>query len=56
VPLSKGTAGLKKGGAVLCHQITTLDRAKLSQKIGTLPPELLAQVESGILAALDIER
>jgi mRNA-degrading endonuclease toxin of MazEF toxin-antitoxin module len=40
---------------VLCHQITTLDRSKLTQRIGALPePDLLA-VEDGIRAAIDLD-
>jgi mRNA-degrading endonuclease toxin of MazEF toxin-antitoxin module len=38
----------------LCHQVTTLDRAKLTQHVGTLSPELLTQIAEGLKAALDI--
>lgn len=56
VCLTAGTAGLTKDCVLLCHQITTLDRAKLVGKIGVLPANLLAQAEQGVLAALDITR
>ena len=36
VLLSQGAAGLSKDSVVLCHQVTTLDRAKLTQRIGEL--------------------
>lgn len=52
--LQKGTGGLKKNSVALCHQITTLDRAKLTQRLGTLPPDVLNQVEDGLKAALDL--
>lgn len=54
VPLAAGTAGLTCDCAALCHQITTLDRAKLTERMGTLPLDLLQQVEKALLAAVDI--
>jgi len=56
VNLTTGTAGLKSDSIAICHQITTLDRVKLDDRIGTLPTDILAQVESALLAALDIRR
>ncbi len=55
VALPAGTAGLNKASVVLCHQITTLDRSKIGRRIGSLPSELLSEVEDGIRAAIDIE-
>src|SRR5450755_2917124 len=37
VELPIAASGLRKTGLAVCHQVTTLDRAKLAQKIGTLP-------------------
>ncbi len=54
VSLPKGAAGLKKDSVALCHQITTLDRAKLTQRLGNLSSDLLNQVEEGIKAAIDL--
>ena len=54
VALPQGAGGLKRACVALCHQVTTLDRAKLSQRIGVLTPDLLQQVESGLKAALDL--
>jgi mRNA interferase MazF len=54
VALPLGAGGLKQVSVALCHQITTLDRAKLSQRIGELTPVQLRQVETGIKAALDL--
>jgi len=56
VALSAGTAGLPGESFVLCHQVTTLDRAKLTDKIGTLPPDVLTLVEKALLSAVDIRR
>lgn len=56
VPLIAGTGGLPGKSSALCHQITTLDRAKLAEKIGALPLDVLKQVEQAVLAALDIRK
>jgi mRNA interferase MazF len=52
--LAQGTGGLLVDCAALCHQITTLDRSKLTQRIGALPRESLLAVEAGVRAALDL--
>ena len=54
VPLPAGAGGLKKGNVALCHQVTTLDRSKLTSLAGILPPELLAQVGDGLRIAQDL--
>jgi mRNA interferase MazF len=56
VVLPAGTANLKSDSSALCHQITTLDRAKLIERIGELSVETLAQIEKALLAAVDIRR
>jgi mRNA-degrading endonuclease toxin of MazEF toxin-antitoxin module len=38
----------------LCHQVTTLDRDKLETRVGVLSAELLAEIEKGLLVAVDI--
>ena len=55
VGVPAGVAGLSKATSAICHQVTTLDRAKLTSRIGTLPIQLLRAVEDGIRAALDLD-
>ena len=54
VEIPGGVAGLPKGSFAVCHQMTTVDRTKLTKRIGPLPPGLLAAVEDGLKAALDL--
>ena len=54
VPLAKGTAGLKHDGVALCHQVTTLDRSKLTKRIGVLPKAAQKALNGGLIAALDL--
>lgn len=48
-------AGLPKTSFAVCHQVTTLDRAKLTKQIEALPPSALTAVEEGLEAALDLD-
>jgi mRNA interferase MazF len=54
VLLPAKSGGLKKTSIAVCHQVTTLDRAKLDKLIGVLSQDLMQQVDSGIKAALDL--
>jgi len=54
IGLAPGAAGLKKASTALCHQVTTLDRAKLVAKAGALTGPELAVVETGLRSALDL--
>ena len=55
IELSSGSAGLPKTSFAVCHQVTTLDRAKLTKRAGSLPPEPLREVEEGLKAAMDLD-
>jgi mRNA interferase MazF len=54
VAFAVGMAGLSRASVALCHQIMTLDRAKLVDLVGALPAEQLARLERGLMAALDL--
>jgi mRNA-degrading endonuclease toxin of MazEF toxin-antitoxin module len=55
IELSGETAGLSKTSFAVCHQVSTLDRAKLTKRIGSLPHESLREVEEGMKAAMDLD-
>jgi mRNA interferase MazF len=55
VPLPAGSARLTRPSVALCHQVTTLDRAKLTERMGVLPADLLAHVDDALRAALDLD-
>jgi len=52
--LAQGTVGLNKESVAICHQVTTLDRSKLTQRIGKLSTAELSQIENGLKAAMDL--
>jgi mRNA-degrading endonuclease toxin of MazEF toxin-antitoxin module len=55
VSLPAGAASLRRPSVALCHQVTTLDRGKLTVRLGVLPADLLAHVDEGLRAALDLD-
>lgn len=55
IEIPAGAGGLSKASFAVCHQVTTLDRAKLTKKVGSLPGEVLEEVELGLRAALDLD-
>ena len=55
VLLAQGTAGLAKESVALCHQVTTIYRSKLTQRISELNSTELNQVEQGLKAAMDLQ-
>ena len=55
VELPAGSAGLPKASFAVCHQVTTLDRAKLTRKAGALPAGILREVEAALKAAMDMD-
>jgi mRNA interferase MazF len=55
VEVPGGAAGLPKTSTAVCHQVTTLDRVKLTKMAGSLPPNLLREVDEALKAALDLD-
>jgi mRNA interferase MazF len=55
VRLAGAAAGLPKASFAVCHQVTTLDRTKLTRRAGTLPVESLREVEAALKAAMDLD-
>jgi mRNA interferase MazF len=55
VEIPAGVAGLSKPSVAICHQVTTLDRAKLTKRMGILTPDLLERLAEALKAALDLD-
>ena len=55
VALPKGAGGLTQNSVAICHQVATLDRAKLKRKLGSLTSNELTRVEVGVKASLDLD-
>ena len=55
VAVARGTAGLAQDSLILCHQVTTLDRSKLTALIGVLPPGELARLDQALKLALELD-
>lgn len=55
VEIPAGAGGLPKTSFAVCHQVTTLDRGKLTNRIGTLPGGILEDLAAGLKAAMDLD-
>ena len=56
VALGAGEGGLLEDSVALCHQVTTLDRGKLAERLGRLSEEAIRSVDAGLTIALDLNR
>ena len=54
VPLPQEQTSLPQESFALCHQVTTLDRAKLEPPIGRLGEDVLRQLGRGVVVASDL--
>lgn len=54
VPIPPGTGNLSKESFAICHQVTTLDRAKFEKQIGNLSSQIMNEIEEGLKAAMDL--
>ncbi len=51
----RGTGGTSKDSRVLCPQLRAVDKARLvGDKTGDLPADIMAQVDAGLRALLDL--
>ncbi len=54
VHLPGGAGGLKKPSIVLCEQVRTLEKSRLTRYMGSLPPENLKEVDQALRMSLDV--
>lgn len=55
VYLPKGSGGLKKPSVVLCEQVRTLEKTRLTRYMGSLDAENLREVERALSVSLDMD-
>jgi mRNA interferase MazF len=55
IAIPRRTGGFPSSSVALCHQVTTLDRTKLVERIGTLPAEYLREIGRGLRVALQLD-
>lgn len=54
VNLPGGLGGLKKSSVVLCEQVRTLEKTRLTRYMGSLDAETLKEVEKALFVSLDM--
>ena len=52
--LSSTESGLSKDSTILLNQIRTIDKTRISKKIGSLPLEIMRNVDEAIRSSLDV--
>ncbi|CCZ94849.1 transcriptional modulator of MazE/toxin MazF [Corallococcus sp. CAG:1435] len=52
IPLAKELSPLPKDSVVLLEQIRTIDKSRIKEKIGELPPEVMQQINDALLLSL----
>ncbi|MEG1964445.1 MAG: type II toxin-antitoxin system PemK/MazF family toxin, partial [Clostridia bacterium] len=52
IELSASDYGLQKDSVVLLEQLRTLDKSRLKEKIGFVPPDIMNKVNSGLMISL----
>ena len=52
IELSKDETPLPKDSVVLLEQIRTIDKSRIKEKIGEIPPELMQQINDALLLSL----
>lgn len=52
VAVPAGVAGLTKPSLALCHQLRALDRRRLLEHLGTLPVDVVGQIEALVMTVL----
>ena len=52
IELSASVYGLSKDSVVLLEQIRTIDKRRLKERIGLLPPQMMARVNDALLISL----
>ena len=55
VPLSPPQGGVRKPSIILCEQVRTLEKSRLSIRLGALTPEKMVLVERALAAAVGTE-
>lgn len=56
IPLFEGEGGLTRDSVALCHQVTTLDKSKVKEKLGSLSSTEMNEIETGLMEAMRIRR
>ena len=54
VLITRGEGGISQDSVALCHQVTTLDRSKIRQRLGELSSEKMLEIDRALKAAMDI--
>ncbi len=56
IEIAGQSSGLQRDSVILLEQIRTLDKRRLKERIGTLPPAMMRKVDGALLISLGCAR
>jgi mRNA interferase MazF len=54
VPVARGVGGLTKDSLIRCNQIRAVDKTRIAEHLGSLPPEVMERADAGLRLILDL--
>jgi mRNA interferase MazF len=54
VAVPRGAGGLRDDSVALCHQVSVVDKARIRDYIGTLPANILRDIEDTVILTLGL--
>jgi mRNA interferase MazF len=54
VAVERGVGGLTKDSLLRCNQIRAVDKERVLEQLGSLPPHVMEQVDAGLRRILDL--
>ncbi|GAC1414185.1 MAG: type II toxin-antitoxin system PemK/MazF family toxin [Candidatus Velthaea sp.] len=52
--VAAGTGGTTKDSLVVCNQVRAVDKSRIQDRLGVLPPDCMAAINRGLTAILDL--
>ena len=52
VLVQAGIGGLTADSVALCHEVRALDTSRIGRRLGTLPPDVIEQIENTLIRTL----
>ena len=54
IPIAKGEGGTTKDSMVLCNQVKAVDKVRLMERMGSLNPEAMSRIDTGLRSLLSL--
>jgi mRNA interferase MazF len=55
IEIGSGEFGLERDSVILCEQVRTIDKSRLRDRLGVLPPQAMEQVDQAIAISFGLD-